>query len=30
MKTIDLGPVSAYALAKEQGFEGTLDEGLAS
>lgn len=30
MKTTDLGPVSAYALAKEQGFEGTLDEWLAS
>lgn len=30
MKTTDLGPVSAYALAKEQGFDGTLDEWLAS
>lgn len=30
MKTTDLGPVSAYALAVEQGFEGTQEEWLAS
>ena len=30
MKEFDLGPVSAYALAVEQGFSGTLDEWLAS
>lgn len=26
----NLGPVTAYALAVQQGFEGTLDEWLAS
>lgn len=30
MKEFDLGPVSAYALAVERGFSGTLDEWLAS